>query len=281
MQSWFSSRGSILCCWLENDRPADHTHVAKCILRKVSANSEGVNQVFLYDHNGGTAIDLPESYLSAKAASLYDGWTTVEDKPNTKETVLISFAMQARARGFAIPLEKIDFSGPTQLVDSLISLLVEALHSVSGRVFLVFEWPGSIESANAASETLNVINGLLSGSRNRNLSHNCSVIMSVRETAYTMSVLKGYACVRADSEYQGEPPNSCLFGTIFAHICAVIPSLLIFFFSRLFRLSSIEGGKPPPRRNCTTCTIIQSLDLESPQPQAANDIQLWSAGDHR
>lgn len=144
MQSWFSSRGSILCCWLENDRPADHTHVAKCILRKVlSANCEGVNQVFLYDHDGGTAIHLPESYLSAKAAALNikrdHCWITAEEKPHTKEIVLISCAMQARARGFAIPLENIDFSGPTQLVDSLISLLVEALHSVPGHIFLVFE----------------------------------------------------------------------------------------------------------------------------------------------
>lgn len=128
MQSWFSSRGSILCCSLENGRPADHTHMAKCILRKVSStNSEGVNQVFLYDHDGGTAIDLPEPYLSAKAAALKTGK---------------------------------DHRGVTDE-----------------------EKPGSKESANAVSETLHAINGLFSGSRNRNLSRNCSVIMSVRETA--------------------------------------------------------------------------------------------------
>lgn len=208
MQSWFLSRGSILCCWMGIGRRADHTHVAKCILNKVlDANNEGFNHVFLYDHDEITAIELPESYLSAKAAVLKtkkdNRWAAVEEKPETKEIVLLSFAMQARARGFAIPLEEIDFSGPIQLVDSLISLLVEALHSVPGRIFLILEWSGYTEKVNVTSETLDVVNGMLARSRNRNLSHNCSVIMSVPETANMLSLLKGYPSVRTDSEYQG------------------------------------------------------------------------------
>ncbi|KAI7787598.1 hypothetical protein LA080_014967 [Diaporthe eres] len=208
MQSWFSSRGSILCCWLEIARPANHTHVAKCILCKVlGADSSGVNQVFLYDHGAGTAVELPDSYLSAKAEVLKTKkdkrWATAAERPDTKEIVLLSFAMQARARGFAIPLDEIDFSGPTQLIDSLISLLVEALHSAPGHIFFVLEWPGSIESAVAVSETLDAVNGLLSRSRNRNLSHNCSVIMSAQEIPNMLNMLKGYPSVRGDSEYLG------------------------------------------------------------------------------
>lgn len=208
MQSWFSSRGSILCCWLDITRPADHTRVAKCILCKVlSSKTDGVNHIFLYDHYEGTAVELPESYLDAKAKALKTKtdkpWKAAEESLDTKEIVLLSFAMQAKAKGFAIPLEEIDFSGPIQLIDSLIILLVEALHSVDGRVFLVLEWPGSIESAAEASETLDIINGLLSKSRNKSLSHKCSVIMSVRETPVFLSLLKGHPSVRADSEYKG------------------------------------------------------------------------------
>ncbi|KAG8162027.1 hypothetical protein KVR01_007792 [Diaporthe batatas] len=207
MQSWVSSRGSVLCCWLGLARRADHTHVAKCILRKVlSANTEDMNHVFLYNHDEGTAIQLPEPYLAAKAEVLKtkrdQRRAAVEEKPDTKEIVLLSFAMQAKAKGFAVPLEEIDFSGPTKLIDSLISLLVEALHAVPGHVFLIFEWPGNTESAVAVFEALDAVNGLLSRSRNRNLSHNCSVIMSVRETPNLLSLLKGHASVRADSEYQ-------------------------------------------------------------------------------
>lgn len=224
MQSWFSSRGSILCCWKGIGRLADHTHVAKRILNKVlDANNEGLNHVFLYDHDEITAVELPESYLSAKAAVLKtkkgNRWATVEEKPDTKETVLVSFVMQARARGFAIPLEEIDFSGPTQLVNSLISMLVEALHSVSGRIFFILEWSGHTEKVKATSETLDVVNGMLSRSRNRNLAHNCSVIMSVPETPNMLSLLKGYSSVRTDSEYQG---MSCLLGFGVLYLCRLL-----------------------------------------------------------
>lgn len=208
IQSWISSRGSILCCWLESGRHIDHTHVAKCILFKVlSTKSNGVNHVFLYDHGEGTAIELPKSYLNAKAEALKakreQPWVAMEQRTDTKEIVLLSFTMQARARGFAIPLEQIDFSGPTQLIDSLTSLIVEALHSVLGHVYLVLEWPASTKLVSAVSESLDAVNSLLSASRKRNLSHNCSVIMSVRETPSLLSVLRGYPSVRADSEYQG------------------------------------------------------------------------------
>lgn len=208
MQSWLSSRGSILCCWLETGRRIDHTHVAKCILFKVlSAKASGVNHIFLYDHGEGTAIELPKSYLDAKAdvlkAKREEPWIVMEERTDIKEIVLLSFAMQARARGFAIPLERIDFSGPTQLIDSLTFLLIEALHSVYGHVYLVLEWPASTKSVTAVSESLDAVNGLLSASRKRNLSHNCSVIMSVRETSNLLAVLRGYPSVRVDSEYQG------------------------------------------------------------------------------
>lgn len=208
MQSWFSSHGSILCCWFEKDRRVDHNQMAKCILCKVlSTSTGGVNQIFLYDHNESTEIDLPESYLRAKDAALKTKKDTQgvldEETPNTKEIFLLSLAMQVKARGFSLPLEKIDFSGPTQLIDSLIFLLVEALHSMPGHVFLVLESPGRTESLFVVSETLNVVNGLLSKSRGRNLSHNCSVIMSVLETPNMLNRLKGYPSVRSDSEYQG------------------------------------------------------------------------------
>lgn len=224
MRSWFSSRGSILCCWLGIRRRADHTHVAKCILYKVlDANTEGVSHVFLYDHDEGTAVELPESYLSAKAAALKTKkdkrWVAVEERPDTKEIVLLSFAMQAKARGFAFPLEEIDFSGPTQLVDSLISLLVEALYAVPGHIFFILEWSDHTEKVNATSETLDVVNGMLSKSRSRNLSHNCSVIMSVPETPNMLSLLKGYPSVRTDSEYKG---MSSLLGFGMLHLCRLV-----------------------------------------------------------
>lgn len=242
MQSWFSSRGSILCCWLETDRHIDHMHVAKCILFKVlGAKANGVNHVFLYDHGEGTAIELPKSYLDAKADALRarreEPWVAMEESTDTKEIVLLSFAMQARARGFSIPLERIDFSGPTQLIDSLTFLLVEALHSVLGHVYLVLEWPAGTKSVAAVSESLDAINGLLSASRKRNLSHNCSVIMSVRETPTLLSVLRGYPSVRADSEYQGV---SILRASLLWHQCAIFGiyfSLLILLMSRMLGIS--------------------------------------------
>lgn len=208
MQGWFSSHGSVLCCWLETGRRVDHTHMAKCILCKVlNSDTHGRHNIFLYDHEEGTAVELPNFYLCAKAEALKttkgEGLVALERR-DTKEIVLLSFAMQVKARGFDIPLQAIDFSGPTQLIDSLIFLIVEALHPVPEHVFLVLEWPSST-TVTAVSETLDVINGLLSISRNRNLSHNCSVIMSVRETPGLLRLLKDYPSVRPNSEYKGMP----------------------------------------------------------------------------
>lgn len=236
MQSWLSSRGSILCCWLETDRHIDHAHVAKCILFKVlSTQANGVNHIFLYDYGEGTTIELPKSYLASKADALRarreEPWVAMEERTDTKEIILLSFAMQAKARGFAIPLERIDFSGPTQLIDSLTFLLVEALHSVLGYVYFVLEWPASTKSVAAVSESLDAVNGLLSASRKRNLSHNCSVIMSFPETPSLLSVLRGYPSVRADSEYQGV---LILRASLLWHQCAIF--FFVIFFSLLILL---------------------------------------------
>lgn len=211
MQSWFESRGAILFCRLGlTEQNENHDHPAKCILRQLlNQNASGTYHLFFYAYADETEISLPKPYLMAKAKALNIDEHMVENfireyhQAHTQEVVLLSFAMQAKSRGFALPLEKIDFSGPTQLIDSLISLLIEALYLLSGRAFFILEWSDNTVTmpVEAVSDAMKAVNGLLSSSRN--LSHNSSVILSARERPDLLGLLGGHTSVTADSEYQG------------------------------------------------------------------------------